>query len=174
MQEMEPAERAWRARADLVVSVVIVLLGIAVTYASWIMPRLEERRIHVASVPGLVPFLLGVALTLCGLLLLIRSLRMDAPGGWRALFALIPTLAGARVAAVIVLALTFTLGLVGWLPFWAAAMIFVFAFIIIFETWLTTAPVPLLRSVVWAAVIAAGTGIGVYIVFERIFLVRLP
>jgi hypothetical protein len=174
MEEMEPAERAWRARADLVVATVIVGLGLAVTYASWIMPRLEERRIQVASVPGLVPFLLGIALTLCGVLLLVRSLRMEARGGWRALFALIPTLAGARVAAVIALALTFTLGLVGWLPFWAAAMVFVFAFILIFETWLTTTPVPPLRSIFWAAVIALGTGIGVYVVFARIFLVRLP
>ena len=174
MEEMEPAERARRARADLIIAAVIVGLGIAVTYASWMMPRLEERRIHIASVPGLVPFLLGVALTVCGVLLLVRSLRMEAAGSWRALFGLIPTLGGARVVAVIALALTFTLGLVGWLPFWAAAMTFVFAFILIFETWLTTEPVPLLRSFVWAAVIAVCTGIGVYVVFARIFLVRLP
>ncbi len=172
--DIEPAERAWRARADLLAATVFVVLGILVSYGSWIMPRLENRRINPATVPGLVPGMLGVALTVCGLLLLIKAIRTDAPGGWRALWQLFPTLAGARVAAMLVTTLTFTLVLVGWLPFWAATVVFVFAFIVIFELWLTAERAPWRATLLWAAAIAVSSAVGVYLVFQRLFLVRLP
>jgi hypothetical protein len=172
--DIEPAERAWRARADLLAAAVFVVLGILVTYGSWIMPRLENRRINPATVPGLVPGMLGVALTVCGLLLLLKAIRSDAPRGWRALWQLFPTLAGARIAAMLVTTLTFTLVLVGWLPFWAATAMFVFAFIVVFELWLTAEPAPWRSTLLWAATIALGSAVGIYVVFERIFLVRLP
>ena len=172
--DIEPTERAWRARADFLVATVFVVLGFLVTYGSWIMPRLENRRIHPSTVPGLVPGMLGAALTICGLLLLLKAIRTDAPGGWRAFWTLVPTLAGARVAAVLVLTLTFALVLVGWLPFWAAAMVFVFAFITVFELWLTAEPTPWRKTLLWAAIISVSTATGIYLIFERVFLVRLP
>ena len=172
--DIEPTERAWRARADLLIAAVFVVLGILVISGSWIMPRLENRRIHPATVPGLVPGMLGAALTICALLLLLKAIRAPVPGGWRALWALIPTLAGARVAAVLVLTLTFTLVLVGWLPFWAATMTFVFTFIVIFELWLTDSPAPWRKTLLWALVISVSSAAGVYLGFVRGFLVRLP
>jgi putative tricarboxylic transport membrane protein len=170
----EPTERAWRARADLLVAAALVLLGVLVTYGSWIMPRLENRRIHPATVPGLVPGMLGAALTVCTLLLLLKAIRTPATGGWRAVWALVPTLAGARVAAVLVLTLGFTLLLVGWLPFWLATMAFVFTFIVTFELWLTDEPSPWRKTLLWAVVISVSSGVAIYLVFERVFLVRLP
>jgi hypothetical protein len=172
--DIDPTERAWRARADLLIATVFVVVGILVTYGSWIMPRLENRRIHPSTIPGLVPGMLGAALTVCALLLLLKAIRTAAPGGWRALWALVPTLAGARVAAVLILTLTFTLVLVGWLPFWAATMAFVFTFIMVFEFWLTDAPTPWRKTLLWALVISAGSATGIYLVFARVFLVRLP
>ncbi|HWV19858.1 MAG TPA: tripartite tricarboxylate transporter TctB family protein [Devosia sp.] len=165
---------AIRNRADLLTAILLVALGIAVFYLSWTMPRLENRHIHPATIPGLVPLFLSVALTICGVLLGLRSARAEAPGGWQGLVALYSTRQALRVLVVLALALFHTLVLVGWLPFWAAAMIFVFAFIMIFETWLADAPANPLTSLIWAVCIAMAGGWGIFYVFERVFLVRLP
>jgi hypothetical protein len=170
----ETDEAAIRARADLLTAIVLVGLGLATFYFSWTMPRLENRHIHPATIPGLVPIILSAALTLCGALLALRSWRIDAPGGWRGLMALFTTRQAVRVLVILGLALIHTLVLVGWLPFWAAAMLFIFAFIVIFETWLSDTPASPLSSLAWAIAIAVIGGGGIYLVFERIFLVRLP
>lgn len=172
--DIEPAERAWRARADLLIAIFFVLLGLAVIYGSWTMPRLEQRHIHPATVPGLVPFMLGIALTLCGAMLGLKAARTPASGGWRTLLGLFPTLAGARVLALIGLALFHTLVLMGRIPFWAAAALFMFSFIVIFELWLTHERKPWQRTLLWAVGIALVAGLGIHFAFERIFLVRLP
>ncbi len=46
--DIEQAERAARARADLITAIVLAVLGLIVVYASWTMPRLEARHIHPA------------------------------------------------------------------------------------------------------------------------------
>jgi putative tricarboxylic transport membrane protein len=79
-----------------------------------------------------------------------------------------------RVFVILGLALVFTLGLMGRMPFWLAAGLFIFAFIVLFETVLADEPKPLISSLLWALSIAILGGGGVYYVFERIFLVRLP
>jgi putative tricarboxylic transport membrane protein len=170
----ENLEVAIRSRADLLTALLLVALGITVFYFSWTMPRLENRQVHPATIPGLVPMLLSAALTLCGLLLLWRSARIPASGGWMGLGALFKTRQALRVLVILGLALLHTLVLVGWLPFWAAAMAFIFAFILVFETWLADEPANLLITLAWAAGIAVIGGGGIYYVFERIFLVRLP
>ncbi|UXN73577.1 tripartite tricarboxylate transporter TctB family protein [Devosia sp. A8/3-2] len=153
---------------------VLVAPGLAVIYLSRTMPRLEARRIHPATIPGLVPLFLGIGLTCCGGLLLWRSWRIEALGGWQNLFDLLKTREALRIGVVLGLALIHTLVLVGLIPFWAAAMLFIFAFIMIFETWLSEGPAEPLKSFCWALTIAVVGGGGIYLVFERIFLVRLP
>lgn len=170
----EPDNVAVRARADLLGAIVLVALGPIIFYLSWTMPRLENRHVHPATIPGLVPMFLAAALTLCGLLLGWRSWRIEAEGGWRGLAALFVTRQALRVWVILGLALIHTLVLVGWLPFWAAAMLFIFTFIMMFETWLADAPVNPLTSALWAMAIAVAGGGGIYYVFERVFLVRLP
>jgi len=167
-------EEGVRARADLVTALVLVALGLAVIYLSWTMPRLEARRIHPSTIPGLVPLFLGVGLTLLGGLLAWRSWRIEAPGGWGELVGLVRTHEALRVGVVLALALAHTLVLVGLIPFWAAAMLFIFAFIMVFETWLNEGPADPVKSLAWALAVAVVGGGGIYLVFERIFLVRLP
>jgi len=170
----ESSKEAVRARADLVAALVLVALGLAVFYLSWTMPRLEARRIHPATIPGLVPMILGAVLTLLGGLLAWRSWKIEGPGGWRGLAQLLVSWQAFRVGAVLALALVFTLGLMGWLPFWLAAMLFIFTFIVLFETVLADQPAPLLRTMLWAAGVALVAGGGISYAFERIFLIRLP
>ncbi|CAN0603617.1 unnamed protein product, partial [Ectocarpus sp. 12 AP-2014] len=43
--------------ADRLTAVVLCLLGLAMTWGGFEMDRLEIRRIHPASIPGLVPMI---------------------------------------------------------------------------------------------------------------------
>lgn len=161
-------------RADLLAGLFFIVLGLAIFYGAWTMDRLEVRRIHPMTVPGLVPGLLSAALTLCGTILAFRSIRTPAPDGWQQLSAALLSVAAGRAAAVMLLALIYTLGLVGTLPFWAATGLFVFTFILLFECWLAEPRRPLLKSLPWALGLAVVTAGIVTLVFERAFLVRLP
>ncbi|MBF0678996.1 MAG: tripartite tricarboxylate transporter TctB family protein [Devosia sp.] len=167
-------EDAMRVRADLITSVLLVALGLAVVYFSWTMDRLEVRRIHPATIPGLVPLILGGALTLCGSLLFLRSFRLDQLGSGAPLARALVSWSAMRVLAALGLALAYTLLLVGNMPFWMASSLFIFTFIALFETVLADHPGSLIRTLIWAFLVALVAGLGVYFVFERIFLVRLP
>jgi len=166
---------AHMVRADLLTGVVLLVLGVAVVWMSWEMPRLEVRRIHPATVPGLVPGLLGIALAICGAILAARSVRVARDGaGWRRFGAAFLTTSAARVAVTMALALGYALVLVGWLPFWAASAVFVFVFIMLFERVFASSPHPLWRTVLTAGVQAIIVGVAVSVVFQTGFLVRLP
>lgn len=163
------------ACADLLSGMVFFVLGLAVVFASWSMPRLEERGVHPLTVPGLVPAMLGLALAALGALLAAKAWRTnDRQAGWHGLLAMLRGDQAVRFAATLGLVLIHTLVLVGWVPFWLASALFVFAFIVTFELVLPSAPASTRRSLVWGALIALVAGVGVVLLFERLFLVRLP
>ena len=173
-QPAEPGPAPAMIKADLLAGLVFILLGLAILYASWTMDRLEVRRILPLTAPGLVPGLLSLALTVCGVILALRALKRPAPGGWRELRGAVASRQAGRALAVMALVLAYTLVLVGWLPFWAATAIFVFTFILVFECVLVAPRRPFLSSLPWALGLAVVTAIAVTLVFERAFLVRLP
>lgn len=179
MNEPTPREEAVggarRNGADLLAGLAFVALGVATLYLAWTMPRLENRGVHPLTVPGLVPGLLAAALILCGGLLAAKAWRgPDLRTGLLALLALGRSREAARVGAVLTLVLVYTLLLVGWLPFWLASALFVFAFIVTFEVVLPSEPPALGRTLAWAAAVGLVSGVAVVLVFERAFLVRLP
>lgn len=160
-----------RSGADLLTALVLLALGLATIYGAWTMDRLEIRRIHPASVPGLVPGVLGLALVLCAGMLLRRAWRE----GGRRLGGLAADPEGARrVAAALLLTLAYPLVLIGRLPFALATALFVFGFIAWFEWDRDAAPAGRRRRLATAALQAAITGLVVALVFEQLFLVRLP
>ena len=161
-------------KADLLASLFFIVLSATTIYGAWTMDRLANRRINPMTAPGLVPGLLGAALLICGIVLALRSLRTPAATGWSALGANVISSAAQRAGVVLVLALVYTLGLIGLVPFWLATGLFVFAFILVFEAWLAEPRRSLLRSLPWALGLAVATAAIVTIVFERAFLVRLP
>jgi len=139
------------------------------------MPRLEVRRIHPATVPGLVPGILGVTLAFCGAILALRSVRASADAaGWRIFGGIFVSPEAGRVGTALALALIYALVLVGTLPFWAATALFVFAFIVTFERAFSISRFPLWRTLLTAAIQAVIVGVTVTLVFELGFLVRLP
>ncbi|HKH97431.1 MAG TPA: hypothetical protein VKA39_13015, partial [Beijerinckiaceae bacterium] len=68
----------------------------------------------------------------------------------------------------------FIVGLIGRMPFWLSAAIFVAAFIAAFEWRPGLDGKARVRGLAIAVVQGVATGILVTLVFERVFLVRLP
>jgi hypothetical protein len=170
------AEDIARLRGDFLSAIGWIGLGIAILIASVTMDRLENQDINPYTIPGLLPGLLGIAMTILGALLAARSWR-------RHLFATTVDAAPAgraeqkRLWLVLGLCLTFGVGLVGHgLPFWLAATIFVTAAILLlqYRQRQSTAPRSGLRTFVGAAAIGLGAGIAITLVFQQLFLVRLP
>ncbi|HCR96294.1 MAG: tripartite tricarboxylate transporter TctB family protein [Halomonas sp.] len=165
------------SQADLVTGIVFVVLGLTVFYLSWTMPRLESRGIHPSTIPGLVPMILGGLLALSGLLLALRSWRQGAGRHFSPLNSLRAMLANEesrRLLAMLILTLSYALILVGWLPFWMATFVYVFVSIVLFERYLTDKPVPLARCLILAGIQSVVVALVVTLVFQEIFLVRLP
>jgi hypothetical protein len=149
-------------------------LGIAILIGSVTMDRLENQDINPYTIPGLLPGLLGIAMTILGALLAARSWRphLLAVSGAPANRA-----EQKRLLLVLGLCLAFGVGLVGHgLPFWLAAALFVTTAILSLQyQQRQSAGTKLdLRMFVTAAAIGLGAGFAITLVFQEFFLVRLP
>jgi hypothetical protein len=160
-------------RADLVSGGIWVAVGIAIAIGSWTMDRLEKQGVPAFAAPGLVPGMLGVLITLAGLAIVLRSLRRgamsspagaepEAGAGWR------------RTALTLALCLGFAAGLVGRVPFWIAAPVYLFLHIFLLQLPERRAAGQLARGAVFAAVVAVVAGVTIAMLFQHVFLVRLP
>ena len=169
-------ERRALARSELQQSAGWIARGLAGLVASWRVVRLESQNINPYTVPGLLPGLLGIAMMLLGGLLALRSWRRGALGATHAAFGFDAATAK-RVALVVGLCVAFGVGLVGHgVPFWLAAAIFVSVAIFSLQ-WpqrVAAGRRPGLRELVKAAVIGVCAGGVITLVFQQIFLVRLP
>lgn len=151
-----------------------IVLGAAILIGSITMDRLEAQNINPYTVPGLVPGLLGIAMLVLGTVLAVRSWRRGGVGAPR------PAVDRAvvrRLAIVIALVIAFSVGLVGHgLPFWAAAAIYVVASILVLQAPQRAAVGRSLagRDIAFALAVGLGSGIIITIVFQQLFLVRLP
>lgn len=173
-QEAAEGENPAMIKADLLAGLFFIVLSAASLYGSWTMDRLVNRRINPMTVPGLVPGMLSAALLVCGIVLTLRSLRANSAGGWSALGENLVSWAAQRVVMVLVLTLTYTLGLLGLVPFWLATGLFVIAFILVFEVWMAEPRRNFWQTLPWALGLGIATAAIVTVVFERAFLVRLP
>ena len=171
------AEDVADPRSDFIFAIGWTGLGIAILIGSVMMDRLEKQNINPYTIPGLLPGLLGIAIIILGILLAVRS--------WRTGVLASATSSGAsnnraehqRLLLVLGLCLTFGVVLVGHgLPFWLASAIFVTVSILSlqYQGRKSTGQKLNAGSFIKAAVIGVGTGIVTSIVFQEIFLVRLP
>ncbi len=154
-------------RTDRWFAVFLTAFAIAVVVESWRMPRLGELGVHPMSAPGLTPGLLGLVLLCLGLALLARSVRSPS-----ASIAVDPASASTwwRAALTIALCLTYSVGLLGHLPFMLATGLFVFGFVAIFSF----DRARLLGTFAGALAMAVAVALSVSLLFEQVFLVRLP
>jgi hypothetical protein len=164
------------ARSELIQATCWTALGAATLIGSLRMDRLEAQHINPYTVPGLLPGLLGITMMLLGILLALRSWRRGGLEARHALFDFNPAEAR-RIALVLVLCIGFGVVLVGHgLPFWLASAVFVSVAIDTLQRpggpdarWRVS-----LRDALVAVVIGLCAGGAITLVFERIFLVRLP
>lgn len=165
-------------RAELISGLAWIALGAAIAYGSWTMDRLENLKIDPVTAPGLVPGVLGAVIVLCGLILSVRAVR----AGRRAATGSAEPEAGAREPLLngrallsIALCLGFGAGLVGrGVPFWAGAAAFLFVHIVAFEFAEKREKRARGRAVLLAAVVGVAASFAVTLVFQELFLVRLP
>jgi hypothetical protein len=159
-------------RSDLAQSVFWLAVGGWIFYASWTMDRLANLGVKPFSAPGLLPGVLGVFIFLLGLAMLIRSLRAGAlsrPSGisssmeWR------------RIFLPLALCIAFAGGLVGrGLPFWAAAWIFIAVMIWTLQYRERKEKRELGRLALTAVAVGGAASIAISLIFQELFLIRLP
>jgi len=165
------------ARAELRQAIGWGALGLAVLIGSLRMDRLESQHINPYTVPGLLPGLLGIAMLFLAVLLGWRSVRAGALTPAAAQRRPFDRASAMRIALVIGLCVAFGVGLVGHgLPFWLAAAIFVTVAILVFDQPNRAQDGRRLglRDVVFALAVGLGSGAVITLVFQVLFLVRLP
>ncbi len=152
--------------ADRITALALFALGAGMAWGGFTMDRLEARHIHPASIPGLVPMMLGVALMGCAVLLFTGARGAAREAGesgelWRDL----GIAAGWSVF--------YAVALVGQVPFVVATAIYIAGFV-----WWFTRPAPGGRGAVRRAIVAVAFGVvvavAVAVLFRYGFLVRLP
>jgi hypothetical protein len=164
-------------RSDLADAIGWIALGAAVLVGSILMDRLEAQHINPYTVPGLLPGLLGIAMIILGLVLAERSRERGA-------FRLPNSPATQdqrderrRVWVVVALCVGYGVVLIGHgIPFWVASSIYVTASILILQR-MSRDPLErqvTARSVVKAVVIGVASSVITQLVFQEVFLVRMP
>lgn len=164
-------------RADLKDAVGWIAFGLAILVGSITMDRLEQQHINPVTVPGLLPGLLGSAMILLGSALGVRSLRRGALAQSGAPASADEREQRKRVWVAIALCVGYGVVLIGHgIPFWLASTVYVAASILVFQR-LSRDPAERrldLRAWVKALVIGASSSVVTWLVFELVFLVRLP
>jgi hypothetical protein len=167
--------------ADRIGGLIWFVFGAAIVYGSWTMDRLEAQNVPPVTAPGLVPGLLGVGIVAFALVLLLRAHAAPAPAAAPAAEVAADVAAPAqgfhwkRVAVSLALCLTYGAVLLGrgvhYGPLTAG---FLFLHILLLDE---TEQVPARltwRRLVIAAVLATTVATAVALVFQYVFLVRLP
>jgi hypothetical protein len=141
------------------------------------MDRLERQNINPYTVPGLLPGLLGLAMILLGGVLALRSWRRGAHRDAPAPATPHGSEERRRIWIVTGLCLGYGVVLIGHgLPFWLASTIYVTGSILILqrmshdpkERHLTP------RTAAQALVIGLAASVITHVVFQELFLVRMP
>jgi hypothetical protein len=169
-----PHEERLPPRTDLWVAAGFLVFSAAILTLTLRMPTYTDQGGQIYTAPGLVPSFYGVIIGLLSVWLAARAIRAGALRSAGSGERRETGNSNARFALAAGLGVVFIVGLIGRMPFWLAATIFVTAFIAGFEWRPGLEPKARARSLAVALAIGLCTGILVTLVFERAFLVRLP
>lgn len=154
------------ARSDLWGGAGWMVFGLAIVVGAVRMDRFESMGAQLYTMPGFVPGMIGGLVALLGLVLMAR--------GWarRAQEAAEPgePLLNRRILITLSLTLVYAGLLIGRAPFWLVTALFVAAFVGVFAP----ADMPQARRAIVALLAGVLTSAVVTLVFQYVFLVRLP
>lgn len=166
-------------KADFVTAVVLIAFSITVIVLSVQMPRLEHRDINPYTIPGLVPGFLGVIVGVLSVILLIRATinggyRFGPGPGTVTVGEWIRSGEAQRIGLTIILSTIYALGMIGRINYMIATLLYIFAFILVFE-WKKGAPIGAHRRIlILAGIEAVVATLVIAGVFRYVFLVDLP
>ncbi len=158
-------------RSDIWGGVGWVTFGSVILVEALRMDRFTSMGATVYTMPGFVPGMIGVVVMLLGLVLALRGWRRlkTSSSSLESVAPAAPIING-RIGFTILLTLVYAGGLIGRMPFWLGTALFVGTF-----TWLFAPPEHSVQRRLTHCVLAGGlTSAVVSIVFQEIFLVRLP
>ena len=152
--------------ADRVVGAVVSSLGFSVVMGAVSMPTFEERSISQWTIPGIFPAFVGSTLLILGLMLTLRATRINREES--------SSLKSQWVELVKVLGLGLSyVALISKVPFIPLTIAYLAVFLILFNP-------PLIKknnrliSVLFLAFFVVSIGLGLPMLFEKVFLVTLP
>jgi hypothetical protein len=154
-----------------------VVFGIAVLVGSITMDRLESQNINPYTIPGLLPGVLGLAMILLGAVLAVRSYQRGAFTEAPEPFTPHQREVRKRVWTVIAICIVYSVGLIGQgLPFWLGSAIFIVASILILQRMDHDPERRRFTRKLWLQALVVGIAASVItqLVFQEVFLVRLP
>ena len=163
-------------RADFYTALALIVFGITAAVMAFQMPSVEERGQSPYSAPGLLPGILSIVITGLSFILLVRALirthgRVGVSGASvRDFFAQAGT---RRIIVTMVLCLSYA-ALLGKLFFPLLTFLFVFLFVVCFEYERGKAFKPQVKKLLFAALLAFCVSAVVTLIFQYLFLVRLP
>ena len=128
-----PHERPAPPRTDLCIALFCFVFGTAAAVLAYRMPSYTNQGGEIYTAPGLVPGLYGIVLVLLGAWLGARAISHGALRASDASLRRPRDKIELRLALAAGLCLLFVVGLLGHMPFWLAAAMFVAAFTITFE-----------------------------------------
>ncbi len=157
------------ARSDILGGAGWVGFGLLIVIASLRMDRYEAMGAQLYTMPGFVPGIFGGVVAFLGVVLMLRGWarqRHEAPVEQEP----VEPLLNRRITITMVLSLVYAGLLIGRAPFWFVTALFVAAFVALFA--------PEGQPPARRALVALATGVitsaVVSVVFQQIFLVRLP
>ncbi|MXU66219.1 tripartite tricarboxylate transporter TctB family protein [Oceanomicrobium pacificus] len=155
--------------ADRVTALLFFALGASMAIGGYQMDRLEIRQIHPASIPGLLPMVLGAALMLCAVLLAFEASKPSARAAQP------DSVSWSDFLVVLGFCAVYAIGMVGRVPFGIATAIFVTVFVGWFTRLPASAPrrAKLVRAVL-SLVFGCLVALAISLLFRYAFLVRLP
>lgn len=170
-----PHEEPLPPRWDLYIAAAFLALGLAIMAGAMAMPTFYDRMQQIYTAPGLVPGVYGAIIALLSLWLALRAV---ARGGAKKPKAeprkALEGNSNFRLFLAVLLCMIYCVVLIGRLPFWLATTIFIAGFIVVFEWQAGMAPAARVKSAAQAVAIGFVTGVSVLLLFEKLFLVRLP
>lgn len=163
------------ARSDLIGGAGWMGFGLLIVTQALRMDRFTSMGATLYTMPGFVPGIIGSVVALLGAVLMLRGWRRKVAQARLAAAAAatgdVPEpIVNRRVAITLALSLLYAGALLGRAPFWLVTALFVAAF-----TWMfAPEDMPGARRAIAAAVAGVLTSAAVTVVFQYIFLVRLP